>query len=70
MQVFTDFQMLSAGIPTTNDGCNLIRHTHPILFEAKYTQVTAVMQSYPFTLDLAFLTETRLALVGKLNDQM
>ena len=70
MQVFTDFQMLSAGIPTTNDGCNLIRHGNPTLFETKFTQVTAVLQSYPFTLDLAFLSDIRLALVGKLNDQM
>ena len=67
MQVFTDYEMLAASIPTTNDGCNIIRSRHSILFEALFTQVPAVMQSFPFTIDMAFMCDTRLVLSGQLD---
>ncbi len=69
MQVYTDMDLLLAGIPSTNDGCHILRFAQPVLFEALFNQIPAVSMGFPFTLDTQFATGIRLALVGQLDGE-
>jgi hypothetical protein len=52
-----------------NDGCHIIRHEYPVLFEALFDQIPTVSQSFPFTLDMQFVTGIKVALVGQLDSE-
>ena len=69
MQVYTELNMLLSGVPTTNDGCHIIRHEYPVLFEALFDQIPTVSQSFPFTLDMQLVTGIKVALVGHLDPE-